>query len=126
MKFKELFGSFTGHQIENRSTGMRNGSTGLKKWTKQKTQHLGTVGDGTPIGAVADGLHICPSPRIVRRQQHSPSAETGEAGTVADGASGRRRRLLNIGDPVLFVWGFGTIKTGWWDIISESYTFFEV
>ncbi|MFS7995860.1 hypothetical protein Hanom_Chr12g01123021 [Helianthus anomalus] len=28
MEFKELFGSFTGHRVENRSTGMRYGSTG--------------------------------------------------------------------------------------------------
>ncbi|KAJ0846655.1 hypothetical protein HanRHA438_Chr15g0727381 [Helianthus annuus] len=28
MEFKELFGSFTGHQVENRSTGMCYGSTG--------------------------------------------------------------------------------------------------
>ncbi|KAM0054908.1 putative GAG-pre-integrase domain-containing protein [Helianthus debilis subsp. tardiflorus] len=36
MEFKELFGSFTGHRVENRSTGMRYGSTGSAKSENQK------------------------------------------------------------------------------------------
>ncbi|KAJ0536649.1 hypothetical protein HanIR_Chr09g0443971 [Helianthus annuus] len=36
MKFKELFGSFTGHRVENRSTGMRYGSTGSARSEKRK------------------------------------------------------------------------------------------
>ncbi|KAJ0469999.1 hypothetical protein HanIR_Chr14g0713961 [Helianthus annuus] len=36
MEFKELFGSFTGHRVGNRSTGMRYGSTGSAKSENQK------------------------------------------------------------------------------------------
>ncbi|KAM0022488.1 hypothetical protein Hdeb2414_s0023g00629141 [Helianthus debilis subsp. tardiflorus] len=48
-EFKELFGSFTSHRSENGTTGKRHGSTGSKECEKQKTQHLGTVADGSHI-----------------------------------------------------------------------------
>ncbi|MFS7998119.1 hypothetical protein Hanom_Chr12g01149981 [Helianthus anomalus] len=36
MEFKELFGSFTGHRDEKRTTGTRYGSTGSAKWKKME------------------------------------------------------------------------------------------
>ncbi|KAM0025884.1 hypothetical protein Hdeb2414_s0021g00579911 [Helianthus debilis subsp. tardiflorus] len=46
MEFKELFGSFTGLRVENRSTGMRYGSIGSARSVKWKSGFLGAVGDG--------------------------------------------------------------------------------
>ncbi|KAJ0937823.1 hypothetical protein HanRHA438_Chr03g0146241 [Helianthus annuus] len=46
MEFKELFGSFTGHRVENRSTGMRYGSTGGARSQKWELGFQGAVGDG--------------------------------------------------------------------------------
>ncbi|MFS7985837.1 hypothetical protein Hanom_Chr11g01003321 [Helianthus anomalus] len=36
MKFKELFGSFTGHRDEKRTTGTRSGSTGSEIREKRR------------------------------------------------------------------------------------------
>ncbi|MFS7900189.1 hypothetical protein Hanom_Chr00s099155g01803021 [Helianthus anomalus] len=48
MKFKEPFVSFTGHRGEKRTTGTRNGSTGIKDWEKRKMIDADTVADATP------------------------------------------------------------------------------
>ncbi|KAJ0936438.1 hypothetical protein HanRHA438_Chr03g0131031 [Helianthus annuus] len=46
MEFKELFGSFTGHRVENRSTRMRYGSIKSARSEKRRSGFLGAVGDG--------------------------------------------------------------------------------
>ncbi|KAF5802019.1 hypothetical protein HanRHA438_Chr06g0264181 [Helianthus annuus] len=66
MKFKELFGSFAGHRIENRSTGMRYGSTGSDGAKKQESCKQEPVADGQePVG---DAFWNCPSPPKSRIQ----------------------------------------------------------
>ena len=54
MEFKELFGSFTGHRVENRSTGTRYGSTGSARSEKCEVGAQEAVADG--LEAVPDGL----------------------------------------------------------------------
>ncbi|MFS8007093.1 hypothetical protein Hanom_Chr14g01256921 [Helianthus anomalus] len=54
MEFKELFGSFTGHRVENRSTGMRYGSTESARSEKMRIEFQEAVADGSR--AVPDGL----------------------------------------------------------------------
>ncbi|XP_035843410.1 probable serine/threonine-protein kinase clkA [Helianthus annuus] len=46
MKFKELFGSFTNHRVENRSTGTRYGSTGSARSEKWE---VGNRDRGNPV-----------------------------------------------------------------------------
>ena len=46
MEFKELFRSFTGHRVENRSTGMRYGSIESARSEKWRTEFLEAIGDG--------------------------------------------------------------------------------
>ncbi|KAJ0565431.1 hypothetical protein HanIR_Chr06g0262541 [Helianthus annuus] len=46
MEFKEFFGSFTGHRVENRSTGMRYGSTGSSRSENWRNGVGKAVGDG--------------------------------------------------------------------------------
>ncbi|MFS8034758.1 hypothetical protein Hanom_Chr17g01584981 [Helianthus anomalus] len=46
MEFKELFGSFTGHRVENRSTEMRYGSIESARNKKRRIGLLRAVGDG--------------------------------------------------------------------------------
>ncbi|MFS8009681.1 hypothetical protein Hanom_Chr14g01287831 [Helianthus anomalus] len=54
MKFKELFGSFTSHRVENRSTGTRYGLTGSARSEKWEIGIEEAVTDG--LEAVPDGL----------------------------------------------------------------------
>ncbi|MFS7977622.1 hypothetical protein Hanom_Chr10g00906181 [Helianthus anomalus] len=54
MKFKELFGSFTSHRGENRSTGTRYGSTGSAKSEKWEIGGQEAIADGSR--AVPDEL----------------------------------------------------------------------
>ncbi|MFS7891950.1 hypothetical protein Hanom_Chr00s000446g01644061 [Helianthus anomalus] len=54
IKVKELFGSFTSHRVENRSTGMRYGSTGSARSEKMRIEFQEAVADGSR--AVPDGL----------------------------------------------------------------------
>ncbi|MFS7978467.1 hypothetical protein Hanom_Chr10g00915821 [Helianthus anomalus] len=54
MKFKELFGSFTGHRVKNRSTGMRYRSTGSARNKNGRNEDPEAVADGSR--AVPDGL----------------------------------------------------------------------
>ncbi|MFS7972073.1 hypothetical protein Hanom_Chr09g00840441 [Helianthus anomalus] len=54
MKFKELFGSFTDHRDEKRTTVTRNGSTGSEICEKQKTGN--GVSSPTTWRAVGDAL----------------------------------------------------------------------
>ncbi|KAJ0492854.1 hypothetical protein HanIR_Chr12g0579461 [Helianthus annuus] len=58
VEFKELFGSFTGHRVENRSTGMRCGSIGSARNEKWEFGFWGAVGDG--VQAVGDAPWITP------------------------------------------------------------------
>ncbi|KAJ0946667.1 hypothetical protein HanRHA438_Chr01g0006491 [Helianthus annuus] len=54
MEFKELFGSFTGHRVENRSTGTRYASTESARSEKWEVGTEEVVADA--LEAVPDGL----------------------------------------------------------------------
>ncbi|MFS7906683.1 hypothetical protein Hanom_Chr01g00062131 [Helianthus anomalus] len=54
MEFKELFGSFTSHRVENRSSGMRYGSTGSIRRERQRSHNGEHVADGAQ--AVGDAF----------------------------------------------------------------------
>ncbi|MFS7959970.1 hypothetical protein Hanom_Chr08g00697381 [Helianthus anomalus] len=65
-KFKEPFGSFAGHRVENRSTRMRYGSIGSVGSKKQESRKREPVADG--LGPVGDAFQKYPSPPICRIQ----------------------------------------------------------
>ncbi|MFS7926512.1 hypothetical protein Hanom_Chr04g00297911 [Helianthus anomalus] len=54
MEFKELFGSFTSHRVENRSTGTRYGSNRSARREKWEVGVEEAVADGLEV--VSDGL----------------------------------------------------------------------
>ncbi|KAL9993298.1 hypothetical protein Hdeb2414_s1049g00976491 [Helianthus debilis subsp. tardiflorus] len=58
MKFKELFGNFTDHRIENRSTRTHHGSTGRVGSEKRRIHKGEPVGDG--VQAVGDAFQTSP------------------------------------------------------------------
>ncbi|KAJ0855864.1 hypothetical protein HanRHA438_Chr14g0678021 [Helianthus annuus] len=94
MEFKELFGSFTGHRVENRSTGMRYESTGSARSEKWKIGFLGAVGDG--VQAVGDALQISPYAHFARNQSIRPSAKQVFLGARRRRGQTRRRRVLDL------------------------------
>ncbi|MFS8009814.1 hypothetical protein Hanom_Chr14g01289771 [Helianthus anomalus] len=83
MKFKELFGSFTDHRVENRSTGMRYGSTGSvgaknRKFANKSPSPTAWDPSATPSGNTRRHQKSVSS-HLARRQQVS------FWGPVADG-----------------------------------------
>ncbi|KAM0018262.1 hypothetical protein Hdeb2414_s0027g00697121 [Helianthus debilis subsp. tardiflorus] len=83
MKFKELFGSFTDHRVENRSTRMRHGSTGRVESEKWRIHKREPVADG--VQTVGDALQKHPSARFPRIQLINASDESANPKPVADG-----------------------------------------
>ncbi|XP_021989627.1 uncharacterized protein LOC110886169 [Helianthus annuus] len=86
---------------EREVTGMKNEPPGSftgqpeARNTKNEETEFGAPSP-TPIWAVADDHCLSPSPRFHRRQRVRPSGEMEQAHTVADGASGRRRRSFYV------------------------------
>ncbi|KAJ0691708.1 hypothetical protein HanPI659440_Chr15g0577921 [Helianthus annuus] len=124
MKFKELFGSFTGHRIENRSTGMRYGSTGSVGAKKQEACKQEPVADG--LGPVGDAFWKYPSPLKVRIQSFRPSAPLAELGTRRRWGHACRRRAAENANVNLSFLGI-RINSYWWLAIHYgSYILFGV
>ncbi|KAF5822109.1 hypothetical protein HanXRQr2_Chr01g0022671 [Helianthus annuus] len=98
MKFKELFESFTGHRIENRSTGMRHGSTGSIGSEKQKSRKREPVADG--VQAVGDALQKHPSAHKPRIQLIYASDGVSKSEARRRRVEGRRRRLVKFGNAI--------------------------
>ncbi|MFS7902104.1 hypothetical protein Hanom_Chr01g00007311 [Helianthus anomalus] len=94
MKFKELFGSFTGQRVENRSTGTRHGSTGKVRSGKWGIHKREPVADG--VQAVGDALQITPYALVSRNQSISPSEGEEILGTRRRRGQARRRRVLDL------------------------------
>ncbi|KAM0040944.1 hypothetical protein Hdeb2414_s0011g00360381 [Helianthus debilis subsp. tardiflorus] len=110
MEFKELFGSFMGHWVENWSIETRFGSTGSVGSEKTKDRKREPVADG--LGPVGDALLINPSATFRHIQSIRPSADYAFFGARRRRGQTRRRRVvdsqnvnsLNVKAKLVFDW----------------------